>query len=1218
MAHDQCPSTKGLKEASAPARDLPTLAGRAQGSPKVWRSPEEFADAPEFRDWVEREFPAGASELAGSSRRDFVKFMGASLALAGAATIPGCRRPDHKIYTYSKDVPEEVIPGTPLFFATSLPVAGGGAEGVVVETHEGRPTKVEGNPLHPVNQGTTSAFAQASVLELYDPDRLKFPVYDNPARGKLEATWDDFKLWQREHFAKFDESGGVGLAFIADRQSSPTRDAVRERIRQRWPSATWVSWDPVADETGLEGFEIAFGTPQQAMPRTENAKIIVSLDDDLLNNGPAGLANARGVAAGRRVLSPGDNLSRIYAIESTVSLLGASADHRLALAPSQIPMFAIALAKALQQRGAFADRLAAIGELAASATIDENAFESKWVDAIADDLMLHRGESLVVAGRTQPPAVRALVHAINETLGNIGRTISYRRIEGDDASLPSATLRVLTRQMSAGEIDTLVCLGANPLYDAPANAGLQAAWDRVPTTVTHSVGLSETEGASTWSLNAAHPLESWGDTQAFDGTIAPIQPMIAPLYSPSMSQIELLALLADPEETPDGYELVREAWRARLGGLSERSFEPRWRRALHDGVLAGTTSQGDEPGVVAARVVSALNAMRNAAIPTRDRLDVVFRTGRLGDGRYANNAWLQELPPPDTYVVWDNPVLMSPNTARELGVWGFDDANEAYTGRQIPRARMAQVVIDGASVELPAWVCPGLPDNTLIMELGYGRRRAGHVGGDYDPAEPKKGHKVGFDAYRVRHSDARFAVSGATCQRARGRYPIASTQNHWSLEGRDAIIREADHPAWEAFGGKIKEKPDPIYGEPVIRLNFAERLGELSHTPENRSIYDNPYNNTQGDPPEFGPDDPVRSEERLPGMVYDPVLDKWRRPNFARGPQWGMTIDMATCTGCGVCTIACQSENNIPVVGKREVAKGREMHWIRVDRYFLGDLDHPEGVAYQPVACVQCENAPCEVVCPVNATVHDDEGLNAMVYNRCIGTRYCSNNCPYKVRRFNFFDYSQAKFNGGSGLTEALGVDLPNENFIPPRLREKLDEIQKMRMNPDVTVRGRGVMEKCTYCVQRINRARYEMKLQDIKPDQMPDGFFQTACQQACPSQAISFGNILDESSEVSTMRGNGRSFGLLGYINTRPRTSHLLKVRNPNPVLRTPVADPFHHGGHGDDHGDDHGNDHGANHDGDHGGTTHDDGHGEEHSRGPRTLSLPVLLDQTISGALA
>ncbi|MEO0482063.1 MAG: TAT-variant-translocated molybdopterin oxidoreductase [Planctomycetota bacterium] len=1183
MAQDQCPSTKGHKTPNAEARELATVAGRvsgtgASGPMKAWRSPEEFADAPEFRDWVEREFPAGASELEHNTRRDFVKLMGASLALAGAATIPGCRRPDHKIMSYSSEVPEEVIPGTPLFFATSFPLPGGGAEGLVVETHTGRPTKVEGNPLHPISQGASSAWAQASVLGLYDPDRLKFPVFNNPARGRLDATWDDFRAWQGEHFAKFDATRGSGLAFVVDRVSSPTRDAMKARVMERWPDAMWVSWDPVADETGLEGARAAFGQPQAELLSLDKAKVLLTLDRDVVQHEPGALVNARGMSAARRVMHSGDAMSRVYSVESTVTLTGGMADHRLALASSRIPAFAVALA---QKLGESVPAIAAMARDLAAPTGED--IDAEFVEAVAEDLLAHRGEGLIVAGRTQPGAVRALVHGLNEALGNTGTTVSYRPLTGDAAESPAAWMRTLTRSMAAGAIDTLVVVGANPVYDTPNEIGFEAAMAQVNTTVTLSVAMNETEALSTWSLNGQHPLESWGDTEANDGTIAPIQPMIAPIYDPAMSEVEFLALLAG-EENPDGYELVRAEWSRRLNGLSGDSFETAWRRALHNGVLPGTTDPGDQPSVNAAAVTRAVASLRVPAAPSEGDLEVVFTTGQLRDGRYANLSWLQELPHDATRVVWDNPVLMSPKTARDLGVWAYDDPNDVYTGRQIPKARMAVVSVNGTPMELPAWVCPGMPDGTLALELGYGRTKAGAIADG-----------VGFDVTRVRPGGGVFVARGATCERGRGRYQIVSTQNHWSLEGRETIIREADKPAWDKYGDELKVKPDPIYGEPVISLNFAERLGELSHTPENRSIYDNPYNNS--------PDAPD-AENLTKDHLGRPIP-----PQFSRGPQWGMTIDMSTCTGCGVCTIACQAENNIPVVGKREVAKGREMHWIRVDRYFLGDdLDHPEGLAYQPIACVHCENAPCEVVCPVNATVHDDEGLNAMVYNRCIGTRYCSNNCPYKVRRFNFFDYSQAKFKAGSPLTEAVGVEIPNENFIPPRLRKKLDEIQKMKMNPDVTVRGRGVMEKCTYCVQRINRARYELKLQDISPADMPDGFFQAACQQACPSQSIAFGNILDETSKVAEARKNGRSFGLLNYINTRPRTNHLLRVRNPNPKLRKPYDEPFHHGkhdDHGDGHGSDHGHDHGDGHSSDHGSD-----HGEAHSAATkrRTLKLPVL----------
>lgn len=1134
-----------------------------------WRSVDEFSQTGAFREFVEREFPGGASELLDTSRRDFVKLMGASVALAGAATIPGCRRPDHKIMTYSADVPEHVVPGKPLFYATSMHLPGGGAEGLLVETHEGRPTKVEGNPLHPNNRGRCSPHAMAATLTIYDPDRLMYPIYDNPARGRVDATWDDFKTWGREHFAAH-EGGGAGLAFLTEPKSSPAWDAAKADLMAKFPNARWVSYMPAGSDAATEGSRLAFGTPMREVFDFAQAKIIVSLDRDFTDNEAGAISNARGFGAARRVWKSTDQMCRLYAVEPMHSGVGMLSDHHVRLAPSQIPAFAVAMAKAvLARRGdaALQAALAGVGDpdTAAFDAIPTATQGKTFIELLADDLVAadHLGHSLIVAGESQPAAVHALVHALNAALGNAGTTVRYTELTGDLAAPRLAGLRSLARDMAAGSVKTLVCLNVNPVFDAPADLGFAAAFEKVPNTVCLSVGATETAAASTWSLNGAHWLESWGDTASHDGTIAPIQPMIAPLYDPAMSDLELLAFLAG-DDAPDGHDLVQKTW-ARVHSMrpTDAEFQRIWRTALRDGFVAGSGGDLATPAVRGTEVASALASVAMNAAPTSTALDVKFVTGSIGDGRYANNGWLQEMPQPITKVVWDNPVVVSPATAKALKVTPDD-----YTERQEPRARMATLSVGGRSMQLPVWICPGMADNVAIVTLGYGREVAGLVG-----------NGVGFNTYGLRNAADGAVLRGATLEKTGESYPISSTQNHWSLESRDSLVRWLDKPAWETHAGAAEHGPGHgVVADPYAtsgddsELSVAEQLGELTHTPANLSLYENPFNESRGN--------------AEPGSAY------------AQGPQWGMTIDLASCTGCNACVIACQSENNIPVVGKKEVAKGREMHWIRVDRYFVGDsLDDPERVMNQPVACVHCENAPCETVCPVTATVHDREGLNVMAYNRCIGTRYCMNNCPYKARRFNFFDFAQAKLNGGldpkyvpEGVRKATnnageGTTF-NQNLIPPRLREKLDEIQHMGQNPNVTVRGRGVMEKCTYCLQRINSARASAKVQGLGT--VPEGYFQVACQQACPTESIVFGDIRNPESRVSQTRQNQRSYLLLGYINTRPRTSHLMRVNNPNPAITEPVdaiAAHGHGGGHGGGHDDGHGDSQGDQH----GGESHD-----------------------------
>ncbi|HYE62778.1 MAG TPA: TAT-variant-translocated molybdopterin oxidoreductase [Phycisphaerales bacterium] len=1189
---DQCPSTtKGEKKRPSKAELalLPAVAGsvHAPAGLRAWRSLDEVADTAEFRDFLEREFPAGASELersesdtaeGGETRRQFLKVMGASIALAGAATIPGCRRPEHKIMPYSREVPEEIIPGKPLFYATSFARPDGGAEGLLVETHEGRPTKIEGNPLHPLNQGKPSIWAMASILGLYDPDRLKFPVYLNPARKeRLPASWDDFKTWANQNLSQYDGNGGQGLAVLADKKSSPSRQAAIAAFRQKYPRAMWVSYSPLESTGMTEGTRAAFGAPmrEQLNITRDNTRVVVSLDRDFLSKDPAETRNSRQFAATRMVLSTKDTMSRLYCVECGFSTTGAQADHRLRLSPLRVTAFAVALAQQILRQGVAGGDAAALSSAIANVQVppfstnaDELKQQQLFLQECAKDLIdaANRGKSLILAGESQPPAVHALVIAMNAALGNLGASVSYLPMGEEEAASSIAGIQQLAQAMGTGAIRTLVCINTNPVYDAPGDLKFNDLFARVPHTITLTTEATETAAASTWALNASHYLESWGDTQAWDGTLAPVQPMIAPLYEPSLSDLEFIAYLTNrAAERIDGYELVRATWQRILQG----DFEKAWRRALHDGVVANTSQSVQRPNVNFGNIAGLLQNLGNLS---SQGLEVVFQSGMTADGRYANISWLQELPDPASKVVWDNPILMSPRTAMELNCepasFNEQDPNQIYTKEKYPHGKLITLTVNGVTVTGPVWVLPGMADMTAICMFGYGRQSAGLVGDG-----------VGFNAFPLRTT---AAIGGRTLSNvekgdAPGYHMIASTQNHWSMEGRTSIVRAVDLPRFQKFGDSVM--PVAHLGMQDT-LNFGEQLGELSHTPPNVSIYKNPFNKSVDEP--------------KPDAMY------------SKGPQWAMTIDQTVCTGCGACTLACQAENNIPVVGKKEVAKGREMHWIRVDRYFVSDVvagkmtdvNNPVAMYTQPVLCVHCENAPCETVCPVNATVHGPEGINYMTYNRCIGTRYCANNCPYKVRRFNFFDYGVTKFNGsyygkdaidkvggvipgqGTGITGSGQHNQLNPNLIPPRLRQKLDEIERMQKNPNVTVRSRGVMEKCSYCIQRINAARIETKLQNLPG--IPDGFFQVACQQACPTDAITFGDQLDKGSRVHAMRKNARSYALLGYLNTRPRTSHMVRVMNPKRELCSAdrVAEwdkPLGHGEH----------DHGGHPDADHPGKT-------------------------------
>ncbi|MBL4590844.1 MAG: 4Fe-4S dicluster domain-containing protein, partial [Phycisphaerales bacterium] len=1064
-----------------------------------------------------------------------------------------------------------------LFFATALALPGGGSEGLLVETHSGRPTKVEGNPNHPINRGKSSAYAQSCILGLYDPDRLKYPVFHNTVRGDLDATWDDFTDWQGEHFAKFDATKGKGLVFVVAKKTSPTRDRMRDLIKKRWPRAQWTAWNPAEQYGMINGTKIATGgTPHWVSYNFANAKAIVSVGNDFMSSGPDALRHAREFAATRRVEHAGDEMSRLYAIESMTTGTGGLADHRFRVAPSQMHKFVVALAHAV-----FSQAGMSTGDLH---PVDVPGVKASEIEAMAKDLLANKGHSVVVPDAGLFGADYALCMAINDVIGAMDSMVNMHKMDAELGIYCGLAMSDLAYKLNKGDVDTLVCIGVNPAYDGPVDSmgdgtSFADSFAKAKTTITLDVGMSETAAESTWSLNGTHTLEEWGDVRASDGTLSIIQPMIAPLYEPAMSEIELLALLSG--HAKDGYTLVQET----MPSLDAKA----WKNALHNGVVAGS-GKPSRKVMLSAHVImqaAARTKMKNA--PSEHGLDVLFYTSRHNFGQNANNGWMQELPEFGTSVVWDNPVLMSPNTAKSLGVLPehtrIDEFNP-YTKQQMPQARLVTIEIEGKEMTAAAWILPGMADNTVAVKLGYGREIVGKVGFD-----------VGHNTYAIKPR-GEMTARGAKVKRTRGTYTIASTQNHWSLasqsetsrkKSRHTIVRALDKKYWDIYGDEVKDYPDEVYGVEVSKLNAAERLGEMGHAPPNISAYDNPQNESNRNP--------------APGSA------------FSKNPQWGMTIDMASCDGCGVCTVACQSENNIPVVGKSEVAKGRELQWIRIDRYFVGeDLNNPDEIFAQPLACVHCENAPCETVCPVNATTHGPEGTNDMAYNRCIGTRYCANNCPYKVRRFNFFDYAPTKFNGGldanyvsRGLEqkfeETIGQDRTfNQNFIPPRLRKKLDEITKMKFNPDVTVRSRGVMEKCTYCVQRVNQARQDVKIKGIWKDKdqvgpIPDGYFQVACQQACPTESIVFGDILDPASKVASSRENGRSYMLLGYLNVRPRTSHMMRVRNPNPEIRVyDTEDPFGHDG---------GHDDGAEHDT---GTHQEDNHNADEGHAPQKHSSAYI----------
>jgi len=1005
---------------------------RASSAPEFWRSLDELAGDAHFEELLHREFPRLASEWPdGVGRRGFLKLMTASLALAG---LNACSRPAEKIVPYARQ-PEELVPGKPLFFATAMSLAGS-ATGLLVESHEGRPTKIEGNPDHPASLGATDVFSQAAVLSLYDPDRSQVLTYLGDIR-----PWASFLADVRVALETRRQRRGAGLRVLTETLTSPTLANQLRSLLAAFPEAKWHQYEPLGRDAAREGARMAFGRYVNTIYRLEKADVIVSLDADFLCAGPGSVRYAREFARRRRP-HPGDpSMNRLYVVESSPSNTGAKADHRLPLRASEIEGFARALASFVSAPGAPTDLLLVKDR-------------SDWPAAVARDLMQHRGSCVVIPGEGQSPAVHAWAHVINHTLGNVGSTVIYTDPVEAAPVNQMESLRELVADMRAGRVEVLFILGGNPVYNAPADFAFDKHLLKVPLRIHLSLYQDETSALCQWHIPEAHFLESWSDARAFDGTISIVQPLIAPLYNGKSPHEVLAAFTEQPEQS--GYDIVRAHWKSQH---TSADFEQFWRKSLHDGFIAGTAL----PPVSASLQTNWASAAARVAVQTDPRarkahlaetsLEIVFRPDpTLFDGRFANNGWLQELPKPLTRLTWDNAALVSPAAAERLGLGYHISATGGEHGQVL--ADVINIEHQGRVLRAPAWIVPGHPDGCVTLHLGHGRTRAGRVG-----------NGTGFNAYALRTSAAPWFAAGATLRKTGDRYRLACVQFHHNMEGR----------------------------EPVR----AAALEEFRHNPDFAHEKEK---------------EPPKSLSLYPGYNYD-------------GYAWGMAIDLNACVGCGACVVACQAENNIPVVGKREVMRGREMHWLRIDRYYQGDLDNPK-TYFQPVPCMHCENAPCEVVCPVGATVHSAEGLNDMVYNRCVGTRYCSNNCPYKVRRFNFFQYS---------------------DWETPSL--------KLLHNPNVTVRSRGVMEKCTYCVQRINAARVEAEKQNRT---IRDADLVTACQAACPAEAIVFGNINDPHSRVARLKAEPRNYGLLAELNTRPRTTYLAAVRNPNPELERTERDGY------------------------------------------------------------
>lgn len=1133
---------------SNPKSTKPTVGGHVdagvlekQDGATVWRSLGEKENTPYFQQALDREFLDGAAQMESEedremSRRSFVKLMGASSALAGMG-LAACRRPEKFIVPFIES-PEWSIPGKPLYYASCMPSATG-AVPLVVTTNDGRPTKLEPNKRFD-KLGGTDAFTQASILDMYDPARSK-DFLNKGSKSSRKAF---------EKVLKEIATPGAKIGFVFGEDESPTRSRLVKELQSQFSEALFYSYEPLTGEEQKKVYTKAFGKGANVVADYSDAKVVLSLDSDFLEldqQGPvSGFYQNRFVEGVEYDRKPNkDAMNRLYVVEGGYSLTGGLADHRLRKAPSQIIAVAAEVAKNL---GA---------DVMVAREYELSDTEKKWAKECAKDLEQNAGKSVVLAGTRQSKALHQLCVAINTKLGNYGKTLKPVATEKGDY----ADGKSLVRDLKGEKLDALVLLTpANPVYDLDgfAEASKNAK------VISWGIRNNATANAADWHVPAAHYLESWGDARTALGAYTVVQPMILPLYN-GVSELDLLLAftrgkLANAAESadkePDSYKAVRKTF----AGIADDSNKS-WMQLLRDGYWKESTYPVATPqgmGTVSITVPKA---------PAKGSYELVFTTdGSIYDGRYINNAWLQEAPDPISKVCWDNIALVSPTTAKVMGiydrlveleptnkVYGIWEAKNAGVGPdgegEHHKNPVITIKVNGRELECAVMVAFGHADNVISLSLGYGQGFNKYDELDRGSSNEKDVSLVsvntGFNASKLRTLKTPYIARGAEVSDTGKKYPIAMTQEHNAMYGR-ALAREVSTMPTEGKHPKSFQE----------QLAKVQKQGMDSHAPENISLYKPKGSKTWHDA--------AQADRHL----------------FDDRQQWAMTIDLNNCIGCNACLVACQAENNIPVVGKQQVAMGREMHWIRMDRYFAavqktdekGELvydshhlpvmeeDNPEMIP-QPIACQQCEAAPCETVCPVNATVHSEDGLNTMAYNRCIGTRYCANNCPYKARRFNFFDYNKRN-------------PLIHKNLYKgPLGKTSTGSPEHLQRNPNVSVRMRGVMEKCSYCVQRIQAAKGEaksifknkaqaaggnsadVKITDKELRPKTDSVV-TACQSACPANAVTFGNILDPKAKISRIKTKdnklkiNRAYDLLNYIGTLPRTSYLARVKNPNPKM--------------------------------------------------------------------